>query len=253
MQTFQRTCFLQIESFLASWETGGASDVCEINTPPERKAGANTSFQSIKSGAGAQLLLQDCRARAATKGVLFLQTPVGVYFSVSYSQFSCSQSSAFQRKGLKPKNRGLSWPKDALQKSKAPMGLGSIFPGSNCWIRLQLSRGYAKASLAFNRLAWQFYFSPGAGCTELWARRQEGSDIPTRYVCVYICIYIYIYTHYVYTCVYIYIYIHTQCVIFVFNFNTTNDSNTYNYHSMVLWLATLSEAMAYSRPLSVSR
>ena len=40
------------------------------NTPPGRKTRQKTSFQSVKSGAGEQLLPQDCRAKLVTKGVL---------------------------------------------------------------------------------------------------------------------------------------------------------------------------------------
>ena len=38
--------------------------VCENNTPPERRTDGKISFQSTKSGAGEQLLLQDCMAKA---------------------------------------------------------------------------------------------------------------------------------------------------------------------------------------------
>ena len=52
------------------------SGVCEKNTPPEKNTCGKISFQSTKSGAGEQFLLQDCRARACAKGTLFSQTPV---------------------------------------------------------------------------------------------------------------------------------------------------------------------------------
>ena len=45
------------------------------NTPREKKTCGTISFRSTKSGSGEQFLLQDCRAKAGTKGVLFSQTP----------------------------------------------------------------------------------------------------------------------------------------------------------------------------------
>ena len=52
-------------------------DVCEKNTPPEKKTCRKNSFQNTELGGGQQFLLLDCRARACTKGVFFSQTPVG--------------------------------------------------------------------------------------------------------------------------------------------------------------------------------
>ena len=45
--------------------------VCENNTPPERKILGNISLKDTKSGAGEEFMLQDCRARACSKGVFF--------------------------------------------------------------------------------------------------------------------------------------------------------------------------------------
>ena len=50
--------------------------VREKNTPPDKKTRENTSFENNESGAGEQLLLLDCRARACAKGVFISQTPV---------------------------------------------------------------------------------------------------------------------------------------------------------------------------------
>ena len=49
---------------------------CGKNTPPEKKRVGQISLQHTKSGAGEQLLLQDCRAQSAIKGMFFSQTPV---------------------------------------------------------------------------------------------------------------------------------------------------------------------------------
>ena len=48
------------------------------STPPERTR-TNISFQNTKSVAGEQNPLQDCSAKADTKGVLCSQTPVAQY------------------------------------------------------------------------------------------------------------------------------------------------------------------------------
>ena len=53
------------------------TDVCEKNTPPDRKTCGKTSFWRAKSGAGKQFLLLDCRAQALQKGV-FLFTDTGM-------------------------------------------------------------------------------------------------------------------------------------------------------------------------------
>ena len=50
----------------------------EKHTPPEKHTHWNASFQSIKSCAGLQSLLPDCRARACKRGVFFSQTPVSL-------------------------------------------------------------------------------------------------------------------------------------------------------------------------------
>ena len=46
------------------------------NTPPDEKTHGKISFQSTKSGAGEQFLLQDRRAKADTKAAPFSQTPI---------------------------------------------------------------------------------------------------------------------------------------------------------------------------------
>ena len=58
--------------FLFARNTG----VCGKSTPPEKTTLGKMSFQSTKSGAGEQFLLQDCRAKAHVKGVCCLYTPV---------------------------------------------------------------------------------------------------------------------------------------------------------------------------------
>ena len=46
------------------------------NTPLDKKTGGEISFQQIKSGAGLQFLLPDCKARACTKGVFCSDTGI---------------------------------------------------------------------------------------------------------------------------------------------------------------------------------
>ena len=63
------------------WTLGAAAicgtGVCEKNTPPEKKTFGEIIFRSTKSGAGGQVLLQDCRAKAGIQEVFsFSQTPV---------------------------------------------------------------------------------------------------------------------------------------------------------------------------------
>ena len=50
---------------------GCDTGVCEKNTPPEKEYG-NTSFKNTTSGAGEQFLLLDFKAKACTKGCLFV-------------------------------------------------------------------------------------------------------------------------------------------------------------------------------------
>ena len=45
-------------------------------TAPEKKTSEHIHFENAKSGAGEQLLLLDCRARACAKGVFMSQTPI---------------------------------------------------------------------------------------------------------------------------------------------------------------------------------
>ena len=101
---------MQVLSARIKYHTG----VCEKNTAPEKKACGKISFQSNKSGAGQQLLLQDCRAKARTKGVLF-RTPVVLrrVMLVAYSRARqlrrvperavCRPSSSWMKCSLEPK------------------------------------------------------------------------------------------------------------------------------------------------------
>ena len=50
--------------------------VCERSTPPDKKTGWTISLESIKSGAGEELLLLSCRAKAHVKGMCCSQTTV---------------------------------------------------------------------------------------------------------------------------------------------------------------------------------
>ena len=50
--------------------------VCDKNTPPEKKALAEISFENTNSGAGEEFLLKDCRGDARLKGMFFSQTLV---------------------------------------------------------------------------------------------------------------------------------------------------------------------------------
>ena len=52
------------------------TDVCEKNIPRENNTYRKVGFGSTKSGAGLQLSLKNCEAKARTKGVFCLQTPV---------------------------------------------------------------------------------------------------------------------------------------------------------------------------------
>ena len=61
-----------------SWENTGVTTGPECYGLTKKKACGIISFQSTRSGAGEQFLLQDCRAKPGIKGVFSSQKPVFV-------------------------------------------------------------------------------------------------------------------------------------------------------------------------------
>ena len=61
--------------------------VCEKNTPPDKISPRSASFQSPKSCAGEQFLLLDCRAKASTKGVLYIYIYIYLLICLSMCLF----------------------------------------------------------------------------------------------------------------------------------------------------------------------
>ena len=64
-------------SCATTFVTSGSLPVSVKKTLPGKNALGKSSFQSTKSGAGEQFLLQDCRAKAAAQG-MFLFTDTGM-------------------------------------------------------------------------------------------------------------------------------------------------------------------------------